>query len=108
MKKKSYAIIGNPITHSLSPILHNYWFEKYKIEANYVLLGLEEDGLEELEEQLTYGKNLLETVLPAQLIKMVKQMSEVKDAAIAHKYDSCTITYVFSLSSFFFVIFDRR
>ena len=47
MKKKSYAIIGNPITHSLSPILHNYWFEKYKIEANYVLLGLEEDGLEE-------------------------------------------------------------
>ena len=47
MKKKPYAIIGNPITHSLSPILHNYWFEKYKIEANYVLLGLEEDGLEE-------------------------------------------------------------
>ena len=27
--------------------MHNYWFEKYKIEANYVLLGLEEDGLEE-------------------------------------------------------------
>ena len=32
MKKKSFAIIGNPITHSLSPVLHNYWFKKYKID----------------------------------------------------------------------------
>ena len=33
MNKKSFAIIGNPIAHSLSPVLHNYWFKKYKIEA---------------------------------------------------------------------------
>ena len=46
MKKKSYAIVGNPITHSLSPFLHNYWFDKYKIEANYVLLGTKEEDLE--------------------------------------------------------------
>ena len=30
MKKKSFAIIGDPIAHSLSPVLHNYWFNKYK------------------------------------------------------------------------------
>ena len=46
MKKKLYAIIGSPITHSLSPILHNYWFKKYNIDANYSLLHVEEDNLE--------------------------------------------------------------
>lgn len=46
MKKKSYAIVGNPITHSLSPFLHNYWYDKHKIEANYVLLGTKEEDLE--------------------------------------------------------------
>ncbi len=33
--KKKYSIIGNPVAHSLSPTLHNYWFKKYKIEAEY-------------------------------------------------------------------------
>ena len=45
MKKKLFGIIGNPIKHSLSPILHNYWFEKYKIDANYSLLSIEENNL---------------------------------------------------------------
>ena len=40
MKKKLFAIIGSPVSHSLSPILHNYWFSKYKIDANYSLLDL--------------------------------------------------------------------
>ena len=25
-----YLVIGNPIAHSLSPLLHNYWFKKYR------------------------------------------------------------------------------
>ena len=32
---KKFGIIGNPIKHSLSPVLHNYWFSKYKIDADY-------------------------------------------------------------------------
>ncbi len=39
MSKKKFAIIGDPISHSLSPILHNYWFNKYKIDAEYLLLN---------------------------------------------------------------------
>ena len=35
--KKNFGIIGNPIKHSLSPLLHNYWFKKYNIDANYLL-----------------------------------------------------------------------
>ena len=38
-------VVGNPIKHSLSPTLHNYWFKKYKIDANYSLINVNEDGL---------------------------------------------------------------
>ena len=33
--KKNFLVIGNPIDHSLSPKLHNYWIKKYKIDAVY-------------------------------------------------------------------------
>ena len=45
MKKKSFAIIGDPVAHSLSPVLHNYWFKKYKIEAEYSLLNVMEKDI---------------------------------------------------------------
>jgi shikimate dehydrogenase len=43
--KKIFGIIGNPIKHSLSPILHNYWFKKYKINATYKIINTNEKGL---------------------------------------------------------------
>ena len=46
MKKNLYALVGNPVIHSLSPVLHNYWFKKYNIEANYSLMMLKERDLE--------------------------------------------------------------
>ena len=52
MMKKTYAIIGNPVAHSLSPILHNYWFKKYKIDANYSLLNIEENNLESVTQKI--------------------------------------------------------
>ena len=45
---KKFGIIGNPVKHSLSPVLHNYWFEKYKIDANYSIIQVEESGLGEI------------------------------------------------------------
>ena len=32
---KRYLVVGNPIEHSLSPTIHNYWFKKYNISAIY-------------------------------------------------------------------------
>ena len=48
MKKKLYAIVGDPITHSLSPCLHNYWFKKYKIDANYSQIQANESDLDNI------------------------------------------------------------
>ncbi len=46
--KKKFGIIGNPIKHSLSPVLHNYWFDKYGIDANYSTIEAEENDLENI------------------------------------------------------------
>ena len=32
---KNYLVIGNPIEHSLSPKLHNYWIKQNNIQAIY-------------------------------------------------------------------------
>ena len=32
---KKYLVIGNPIKHSLSPDLHNYWIKQNHINAVY-------------------------------------------------------------------------
>ena len=43
---KKYAVIGNPIDHSLSPILHNHWLKENNINAIYDKIKLEEDQIE--------------------------------------------------------------
>ncbi len=48
MSKKFFAIIGNPINHSLSSILHEYWFKKYNIDAKYKLIKAEETNLKSI------------------------------------------------------------
>ncbi len=45
---KKYLVIGNPIEHSLSPQLHNYWFKKNNIDAIYDKEKLKIDDLENL------------------------------------------------------------
>ena len=32
---KKFLVIGDPIKHSLSPKLHNYWFKQYNVDAVY-------------------------------------------------------------------------
>ena len=43
---KKYFVIGNPINHSLSPELHNFWIKKNNIKAIYEKMKLEENELE--------------------------------------------------------------
>ena len=46
MTELSYGIIGKPLSHSLSPTLHNFWFNKYKISAKYSLMEIELNQIE--------------------------------------------------------------
>lgn len=45
-KTLKIGIIGYPISHSLSPLIHNYWFEKYNIDAEYLSLEIAPNCLE--------------------------------------------------------------
>jgi len=43
---KKYLVIGNPIEHSLSPKLHNYWIKQNNIDAVYEKKQLDESDIE--------------------------------------------------------------
>ena len=45
-KPEIYGIIGNPVKHSLSPLIHNFLFDKYKINARYYLFEIQEHQLQ--------------------------------------------------------------
>ena len=45
---KKYLVIGNPIDHSLSPKLHNYWIKKNNIDAIYDKKLINEEDIENI------------------------------------------------------------
>ena len=59
---KKYFVIGNPIDHSLSPKLHNYWLNDNKIKAIYHKKKLDinevEDFILNIKKNGIYGVNI--------------------------------------------------
>ena len=53
---KKYLVVGNPVEHSLSPKLHNYWLSSNKIEAIYGKLQAYDDDLKELCSSIKNGQ----------------------------------------------------
>ena len=53
---KKFLVIGNPIEHSLSPRLHNYWIKNNNIDAIYEKTKLDEDELEHIVLQIKQKK----------------------------------------------------
>ena len=43
--KKWYAVIGDPISHSLSPQMHSKWFEDMNVNATYIPIHVSKDHL---------------------------------------------------------------
>ena len=42
------GIIGNPVGHSLSPLIHNHGFAKLQLNYTYIPLGIAADKLDSL------------------------------------------------------------
>ncbi|MDC0896284.1 shikimate dehydrogenase [Candidatus Pelagibacter sp.] len=53
---KKFLVIGNPIEHSLSPKLHNYWIKNSGIDAIYEKQKLNENELEQIISQVKEKK----------------------------------------------------
>ena len=53
---KKYLVIGNPIDHSLSPKLHNFWLNENNIKAIYDKEQLNENNLESIIQEIKNGK----------------------------------------------------
>ena len=46
---KKYLVIGNPIEHSLSPVIHNYWMKKHNLtDSIYEKRKVEEKNLKNI------------------------------------------------------------
>ena len=65
---KKFIVIGNPISHSLSPKLHNYWLKQKNINAVYDKIKLEENEINEFIQDIK-NKKLLVAMLPFHLKK---------------------------------------
>ena len=100
---KKFLVIGNPIDHSLSPKLHNYWIKKNKINAIYEKQKIENSDLEKLlfqiKEKKIYGINVTvpfknsiipfidELTLEAKATKSVNTIYLENNRVIGHNTD---------------------
>ena len=55
MKSKLF-VIGKPIKHSKSPIIHNFWIEKYSLNASYNKLEVNKTDISDLIQEVREGK----------------------------------------------------
>ena len=53
---KKYIVIGNPIEHSLSPKLHNYWIKENNIKAEYDKKKIDHSDIEEIVSEIKKNK----------------------------------------------------
>ena len=100
---KKYLVIGNPVQHSLSPKLHNYWIKKNNIKAIYDKKKLNESDKEgiisEVKKNKINGINVTvpfkKSVIPfldeltplAKEAKSVNTIYKEKEKVIGHNTD---------------------
>jgi len=81
MKSKLF-VIGKPIKHSRSPTIHNFWIEKYSLNASYNKLEVDEKEIKGLIQQVRDGKiKGLNITIPYKKI-MKDFVDEVEESAL--------------------------
>ena len=80
---KKYFVIGNPINHSLSPLLHNYWIKKNNIKAIYDKKQVEINDLQDIVSKVKNNKiQGINVTVPfkKQIIPFIDQLSPEAEA----------------------------
>ena len=81
MKSKLF-VIGKPIKHSRSPIIHNFWIEKYSLNATYSKLEANKTEIKDLIQQVRNVKiQGLNITIPYKKI-MADFVDEVEESAL--------------------------
>ena len=108
---KIYSVIGNPIEHSLSPKLHNYWFKENGIEANYEKQSLLDNELEDFVKKIKnreiYGANVTvpfkEKIIPF-MDKLTYEASETNSVNTIYLYENTVVGHNTDIFGFYFSI----
>jgi len=87
--KKAY-VVGTKVDKSLSPLIFNYWFKKYKIKARYEFKVIKENNFNKEIKEILKEKNLcgINITIPFKE-KIIKKMDKLDKASKAIKAVNC-------------------
>ena len=87
---KKHLIIGDPISHSLSPKLHNYWFKQNNIDAIYEKYRPKEYEIKNIMQQIKsdqiWGMNVT-VPFKKKVIRFIEKLSDTAKKNIVRKYN---------------------
>jgi shikimate dehydrogenase len=83
LNKKHYALIGDKLAHSYSPLIHNTIFAKLGINAEYSLIEAKSDELQNIIDMLKCGKYSGYSVTKPYKKEIMKYLDEISQEAKA-------------------------
>ena len=104
---KKYLVIGNPVEHSLSPKLHNYWIKENNIYAVYDKKNLQEIELKNIVFDVKEGKlsgvnvtvPFKKAIIPF-LDKLTPEANETQSVNTIYSQDGKTIGHNTDIAGF--------
>ncbi len=80
---KKYALLGEKLSHSYSPLIHNKIFKTYGIDASYSLLECQKEELKDIIDSLRSGEYSGFNVTIPYKIEVMKYLDEISSEALA-------------------------
>ena len=79
---KKYLVVGNPIEHSQSPLIHNHWIKKYSlIDSVYEKIEVDEKDLKNIVRDIRDDKIIGANVTVPFKKSIIPHLDELHDTA---------------------------